>query len=818
LQAAVDGLTVANAVTLAGIGTLDTQAHAFALTGTLSGTGTARKTGTGTLLLTGTNTHSGGTAITAGTLAAGSNSALGSGTASISNGATLQAAVDGLSIANAVTVAGISTLDTQTFGMTLSGQISGTGTARKIGTGTLTLSGTGSAIGGLDIAAGSLTNEGTLSVSGAATMSSGTVLTNAAGASLIVTGGVTGDGGAQTIDTAGLLDAAIDLGGGDDAVTVRGGTVTGAVATGEGDDLFSWLAGTVGSFLGGDGADTATVASPGYDGSQLLDGGAGGPDRLYFNAVHFSTTGSQLSNWEEVHLNSGTVASLSGTLDAGLLNIAAGATLAAYDGLAVSGDLTSQGTIDLADGSTVDVLSIGGNFTQSAAALWLVDIDGSTGGTDLITVTGTANLAGTLDVNVVNPVSTSQQFTVLSAAGGVTNNGLTLTGGLPVAFKILYPNPNDVVLAAEINFNLPDGDLNPNQRNLADKLNKIIDAGTDGVAPVTNALLGIGDLATYKDALNQLLPEPYLHAAMSGLAASTAFSETLIGCRVRDGASAFIAEGQCIWADTGGGYLERDQTANYLGAEETSWWLGGGAQVALAPDLLLGFAGRYEQVWQDVYSNARTEGDRGHVGTSLTYESGPFLLAAAVSAGRGWLETDRNFAFNGFTGTASADHNVDTVGGKLRAAYLVQSGATYLKPMLDLDITYVSYGDLSETGGNGAALDIYDASETVFSATPMIEIGGEWQLENGVLVRPYARGGATFYGNTSFDLSSHFKDGPSAVNGFETRNELDGVLANIGAGLDVLMDDATTLRLSYDGTFGDTTESHAGGIRAEFKF
>jgi outer membrane autotransporter protein len=240
--------------------------------------------------------------------------------------------------------------------------------------------------------------------------------------------------------------------------------------------------------------------------------------------------------------------------------------------------------------------------------------------------------------------------------------------------------------------------------------------------------------------------------------------------------------------------------------------------VALAPDLLLGFAGRYEQVWQDVYTNARTEGDRGHIGASLTYDNGPFLLAAAVSAGRGWLDTDRTFAFNGFTGTASADHNVDTLGGKLRAAYLMQSGATYLKPMVDVDVTYVSYGDLSETGGNGAALDVYDASETVFSATPMLEIGGEWQLENGVLVRPYARGGATFYAGTSFDLSSHFRDGPAAVNGFATRNEIDDVLANFAAGLDVMMDDTTTLRLSYEATFGDATESHAGAIRAEFKF
>lgn len=58
----------------------------------------------------------------------------------------------------------------------------------------------------------------------------------------------------------------------------------------------------------------------------------------------------------------------------------------------------------------------------------------------------------------------------------------------------------------------------------------------------------------------------------------------------------------------------------------------------------------------------------------------------------------------------------------------------------------------------------------------------------------------------------------SAVNGFLTRNKLDDVVANLAAGLDVLIDNGTTMRLSYDATFGDTIESHAGGIRREVRF
>ncbi|WP_260396857.1 autotransporter outer membrane beta-barrel domain-containing protein [Variovorax sp. KBW07] len=106
--------------------------------------GSLIKSGAGSLTLTGDNSYSGGTQLQGGTLGVGSSTALGTGTLAMSDSTTLQAAADGLSLANAVTLSGIGNIDTQAFGLTLSGAMTDgakAGGLAKLGTGTLTLSG-----------------------------------------------------------------------------------------------------------------------------------------------------------------------------------------------------------------------------------------------------------------------------------------------------------------------------------------------------------------------------------------------------------------------------------------------------------------------------------------------------------------------------------------------------------------------------------------------------------------------------------------------------------------------------------------------------
>ncbi|MEA2833367.1 MAG: hypothetical protein QOG66_1569, partial [Methylobacteriaceae bacterium] len=162
LQAAGNGFNVANAIALAGADTIDTNGFALTLSGVISGSGSPAITGGGTLTLINANTYAGGTFVNAGTLGIGNGQALGTGAVSMADGTILQAAGNGFNVANAISLAGTGTIDTNGFGLTLSGVLGGTGGLTKIGVGTLTLTGADAYTGPTIINAGALYVDGSI--------------------------------------------------------------------------------------------------------------------------------------------------------------------------------------------------------------------------------------------------------------------------------------------------------------------------------------------------------------------------------------------------------------------------------------------------------------------------------------------------------------------------------------------------------------------------------------------------------------------------------------------------------------------------------
>jgi outer membrane autotransporter protein len=152
--------------------------------------GSLIKVGDGALILSGNNTYSGGTALNTGTLAVGSSTALGTGALTFASGTTLQAAANGLSLANAMTLNGTDTVDTQSNALMLSGTLSGSGGLTKIGGGTLILSGANTYTGATNVNAGILNVNGSL-VSTVFVNAGGTLMGNGPIGGLVVGAGGT---------------------------------------------------------------------------------------------------------------------------------------------------------------------------------------------------------------------------------------------------------------------------------------------------------------------------------------------------------------------------------------------------------------------------------------------------------------------------------------------------------------------------------------------------------------------------------------------------------------------------------------------------
>ena len=278
--------------------------------------------------------------------------------------------------------------------------------------GTLAVGGT-SAVGGDVLACGvadtiTITDDATIAgnIEGAGGSDTIAILGNASVGGTIFGGANGADGSAAsdagdtiTINTTGTVGA-VDAGLGNDTVTLANGTV-GAVAMGGGNDTATWSGGTLTSFNGGLGSDTLAVSAPGYNGTQVLDGGDdagtgdGMIDVLTLDGVAAASNGGAIVNWEVLNVTNGSDVDLTG-VTSGTVNVT--------DSAAVLTDLTA----DEVNGSNSDVLidgasMVAGDVTTCGGTL-AVGGTSAVGGdvlacgvADTITITNNATIAGNIE-------------------------------------------------------------------------------------------------------------------------------------------------------------------------------------------------------------------------------------------------------------------------------------------------------------------------------------------------------------------------------------------------------------------------------------
>ena len=146
--------------------------------GVISGGGGLTVSGSGTQILTGANTYTGPTNLNGGVLNFTTIGNLGAGTVITFNGGTLQYAAGNTADITARTVtlnAGGGTIDTNGNNLTYANAIGGIGGLTKIGTGTLTLSGTNTYSGGTNV------QNGTVQAAADANLGTGNVTGSRAG-------------------------------------------------------------------------------------------------------------------------------------------------------------------------------------------------------------------------------------------------------------------------------------------------------------------------------------------------------------------------------------------------------------------------------------------------------------------------------------------------------------------------------------------------------------------------------------------------------------------------------------------------------------
>ena len=276
----------------------------------------------------------------------------------------------------------------------------------------------------------------------------------------------------DTINLSGTLNGNVILGGGDDIFRLYSGGTLGATTT---------------NIDGGANNDAFILAG---DGDGTLDGG------VHSNFETFEKTGA--GTW-----------SLTGTHNFATSSLISGGTLD-LQGTLVSALLTNNATLAIGGVGTIGTGTITGNLTQSATGTFAVDVNLDTNKADKLTVSGTANLAGKVLPTITGSVTGTEQFTVITAAGGAINSGLTVDDTVGFDLGLLFSGNNVILTVEEALTVLEALETNgsKNQEAIAaflDNLKKSGDVSDDILALITG-LLALPSDAALAAALNNLLP------------------------------------------------------------------------------------------------------------------------------------------------------------------------------------------------------------------------------------------------------------------------------------------------------------------------
>jgi fibronectin-binding autotransporter adhesin len=357
----------------------------------------------------------------------------------------------------------------------------------NVQSGTLALGGGGTSIGSFAAASGATLrfdggthnlNGGGISGGGTTDVSGGTVNVNATsfqiagpvtlsggtfggGGDTVLVGAMTWSGGAITGSGVVLTDGGLLLNGA--GVTLSGRTLQippGQTATMTGTSSINFSNGAILNSFG-------TFLARGDSGVDF--GNGGGAPSLFMNAgtftrdtspgdfsiaVGFVNSASVTSTTSSLIFSGGLSQLESGTITGGLISFTGGSVSAA--GL-ITGSVSNAGAIFSPGSNEIGQLTINGSYTQNSGGTLRVDLGGTVGGQfDRLIVNGTAILAGTLNVALVNgfAAALNQQFPVLAYQA---NTGTFTTEAGAFGFTRTYQATGMVLTRVQINYSWDSG-------------------------------------------------------------------------------------------------------------------------------------------------------------------------------------------------------------------------------------------------------------------------------------------------------------------------------------------------------------------------
>jgi hypothetical protein len=282
--------------------------------------------------------------------------------------------------------------------------------------------------------------------------------------------GILAEDGNDKLYVDGVLSA-IDLfdgGAGDDFLELNNGN-HGTIQMGLGDDHVQWLGGTIRDSNGDDGSDRLLVQSPGYSGTETLDGGDDYSttdtftDTLIIDSQNTNLVGASLLNWENIVFDNSIINVTDGFLSTGT-ETGTGITLMNNSQLTIPDTFTFNGNLDIQPGSLITTVSAGPaiiSSLQNSVNSGDIDIQNTIAGDDFTIMSNYNGQNGQILMDMVfgDSSSVTDVINITGDASGTTvlnienfggTGALTTGNGIPVVTVTGVSDPNAFTLSAPI--------------------------------------------------------------------------------------------------------------------------------------------------------------------------------------------------------------------------------------------------------------------------------------------------------------------------------------------------------------------------------
>ncbi len=722
-------------------------------------------------------------------------------------------------------------------------------------TGDVTVTGLGSTLeSGQNISVGNA-GDGTLTVSDSGTVSTSGVLTIAADTVSTGTLNIGAASGSSAV-APGTVTASrgIVFGGGTGTIVFNhtstnytfASSISG-VGTIESVTGTTYLTGDLSGFSGTfdlEGGTLSVVTS----GVQTLSNSLSGSGTMAFASGTTYLTGDSSSFTGTAAVSGSGILSVNGTLG-GTVDVADGGTLKG-SGTVGGIDAASGGTV--APGNSIGTLSVSGNVSFASGSTY--DVEANLTSSDKIVATGAATITGG-DVSLIAYqgalLRAGTTYTILTADGGVSGTFDSISFADPLLFltATLSYDATDVYASVIRNgVSLASVAGSGNQANAAAAIESL-GAGN----AVYDAVAMQSDVGTTRQAYQALSGEIHANVKATLLEDQAAFGRVLAGrlAQAEDNQTGFAAPvtapapvvasargrilygdkiandaavanakiAPTVWAQGFGGWGSRDGDANARDFKHQDKGLMLGVDGMMGDNWRLGLAFGYD------HADYNQEDETGDKGTSERYSVsayggrswGKLSLRTGLTYAYSDIDTKRGVSFPYYSDYLKGSYNAHSVSGFAETAYGFGDKESKIEPFANLAWGYVNVPGFTEKGG-AAALTAEDSDGTLGSTTLGARVRQVLPFLTSANNRAAFQASAGWMhaiGDANPETSLRF----AGSRAFETQAApLARDAAVLGAGVDYLIGQQTTLGLAYTGQIGAHADTQALRGNLSYRF